>query len=254
MPSFPLPPALANIHDEALAYASAVQCDVATAGGCKTLSCEALNILMFNAVLTHKSVRTLCEEGWTPLTSLLNRTLLDIFGNCVAVCNVLGNSEYMGFKYISHFYRRWLVQPGITAPEQAEATNALKVLTQQLSPTDQQKAQALCAEPVPSTYWFQPEYPNTKAILDLAQHPIYQLFKMYSGPTHGGFDLKLLLNDDPRSESIEPRDHPRNVPKAIVASSRLLTEIVHIRDNWDNHDRHEARYQQFLADLAKLRN
>jgi hypothetical protein len=48
-------------------------------------------------------------------------------------------------------------------------------------------------------------------------------------------------------------EHPRNVPKAIVASSRLLAEIVHIRDNWDNHDRHEAEYKRFLVNLVKLR-
>jgi hypothetical protein len=43
------------------------------------LASEALNALMFCAVLTHRSVRTICEEGWTPIASVLNRTLPDIY-------------------------------------------------------------------------------------------------------------------------------------------------------------------------------
>jgi hypothetical protein len=146
------------------------------------------------------------------------------------------------------------VQPGITDPERNEATNAIDTLAAQLNPADQQKAQQLRVQPRPTTYWFQPEYENMRVILDLAQHPIYALFRMYSGPTHGGFGMKVLLNDDPRSEDIEPRGHPRNVPKAIVASSRLLAEVCHIRDNWDNADSNEAVYTRLVANIIALRN
>jgi hypothetical protein len=251
MAKFPLPAPLSAVHDEALLYATAVQNHVAARGGCHSLSCEALNILAHNAIVTHRSVRTLCEEGWTPITAVLNRTLLDIFANCVAVCNVQATSEYMAYKFISHFYRKWLVQPGITDPERNDATIAVDVLARQLSASDQQKARELRAEP--SIYWFQPEYRSVKQILALAQHQIYGLFQMYSGATHGGFDMKMLLNDDPRSEDIDPREHPRNVPKGIVACSRLLAEVSHIRDNWDNRDANENQYTMLVRNIIALR-
>jgi hypothetical protein len=254
MALFPLPHELAAVHNEAIEYAAATQNLIADRGGCRSGSSEALNILVFNAVLTHRGVRSICEEGWAPVASLLNRTLLDIFGNCVAVCNVPANADYMGFKYISHFYRKWLLQPGVTDPERDEANSAISILVGGLNHTDQHKARALCAEPTPSTYWFQPEYRSMKAILEFAEHPLYGLFRFYSGPTHGGFDMKLVLNDDPKSEDIGPREHPKSVPKAIVACSRLLAETCYVRDNWDNESANEPKYKRLVANIIALRN
>jgi len=253
MACFPLPSELDSLHDEAIEYASATQNQIAARGGCRSPASEALNILVFNAVLTHRAVRTICEEGWTPVASLLNRTLLDVFGNCVAICNDPSAADYMGFKYISHFYRKWLLQPGLTEPERVEATSAISSIAGGLNETDQQKARALCAEPIPSTYWFQPEYASMKVILDFAQHPIYGLFRFYSGATHGGYDMKLVLNDDPRSEDIAPREHPKSVPKAIVACSRLLAETCYVRDNWDNASANEGQYKRLIANIIALR-
>jgi len=122
-----------------------------------------------------------------------------------------------------------------------------------LNPADQQQAKKLRARPTPTTFWFQPEYTTRRDIINLSQVSTYPLFRMYSGPTHGGFDLKIVMNDDMKSEDIEPRDHPKNIPKAIVASSRLLAEVCHIRDNWDNGDANEAKYKVFLSNLIKLR-
>src|SRR6266852_980746 len=101
MARFPLPAGFTSIHDDAIAYACAVQNAVAAQGGCQSLSSEALNVLAFNAILCHRAVRTLCEERWTPTASVLNRTLLDIFANCVAVAYQAANADYMGSKYLS---------------------------------------------------------------------------------------------------------------------------------------------------------
>jgi len=64
MSRFPLPDDLAAIHDDVIAYASTVQNCVAGQGGCQSLSSEALNVLAFSAILDHRGIRTLCEEGW----------------------------------------------------------------------------------------------------------------------------------------------------------------------------------------------
>ena len=253
MPKFPLSPELDALHDEAIAYASAVQQQIAARGGCKSLSSEALNALGWSAVLLHRSVRTLCEEGWTPVTAPLIRSLLDVYGNCVAIGNNPADADYMGFKYLSHFFLKWLTSPGITAGEIRAATTSLNVFEGRLNPADQQKAKQLRARPTPRTHWFQPEYDSIKDIFSLSQVPIYRLFQMFSGPTHGGFDLKILMDDDMKSEDLDPRDHPKSVHKAIVASSRVLVEVCHIRDNWDNGDANEGMHKTFVSNLVKLR-
>src|ERR1022692_3753479 len=101
MAMFPLPPELTELHVDVLGYASALQNTIAVHGGCQTMASEALNALAFNAVLAHRGVRTLCEEGWTPLTPILNRTLIDIFANCIAVLNRPEQAEYRSEEHTS---------------------------------------------------------------------------------------------------------------------------------------------------------
>ena len=254
MPTFPLSENLALLHSNVIAYASAIQNTIAQHGGCQTISSEALNVLAFNAILAHRGVRTLCEEGWTPLTPIMNRTMLDIFANCIAVLTQPESADYMGFKYFSDFYRKWLATPEITEPERAEATTAIELLIGKLGrPDDQERARALTQERQPRTHWFQPEYRTITDVLGHARHDINQLYRFFSPVTHGGFSAKVIFNDDPALEDIEPRAHPRNTARAIAACSRLLLEVCYVRDQWDNAGVGEATYYEILTQLNALR-
>jgi hypothetical protein len=253
MPRFPLPADLAKIHDDAIEYASVIQNNMAARGGCQNLGSEALNALMFCAILTHRSVRTICEEGWTPIASILNRTLLDIFANCVAVVNKPAGADYMGFKYLTHFLRKWLKDPNITADERTGVTATVEETVNKLQTADQGRARTLLAESEPTPYWFQPEYGSPKRVLALSPHPIYEIYKLFSGPTHGGYAIKILLNDDPASENIEPRQHARNVPKAIVGSTRLLVEVCYVRDRWEFEGAGNLIYNDIVTRLNAFR-
>jgi hypothetical protein len=253
MAKFPLSDELDALHDAAMFYSCAVQNQIAARGGCKSLSSEALNVLTNNAILMHRSVRTLCEAGWAPAASILNRTLLDIAGSCLAVCHVPELADYMGFKYFSHYYLKLLAEPDTPQPERDNANRALDMLVKALNPEHQTKAQEVRAKTKPTVFWFQPEHVSIKAILTLAQQDVYRMFQMLSGPTHGGFEMKMILNDDPRSEDIEPREHPKNVPRQIAASSRLLVEGCYVRDNWDNANTNQDKYNAFLASIQQVR-
>jgi hypothetical protein len=234
MAAFALSAELEALHDDVIRFASALQVTIAQSGGCKSMSSEALNVLSYYGSLAHRGIRTLCEEGWAPLTPIFNRNQLDILVNSIAVVNDPPSADYMGFKYVSEFYRKWLVDPAITVSERLEAEGALAMMVAKLSLADQAKAQQLIQDATPRTYFFQPEYPSTKSILELSRHRIHDLYKMYSGVTHGNFSGKLLFDDDPVAENIDPREHPKTTKRAIVASSRLLLEICYIRDRWDN--------------------
>jgi len=250
MAPFALPPELAELHDDVLRYASSIQNSIVAHGGCASMSSEALNVLAYNAVLAHRGVRTLCEEGWTPLTPLLIRTLLDIFASCIGVLNRPESADYMAFKYVSDFYRKWLTDVDITEPERLEAETALNLLVNKLPAVDQDRARQLIQEDRPRTYWFQPEFNTTKALLDVSPHDIHRLYKHFSAFTHGGLSVKLLFDDDPAAEDIAPRQHPRNTPRAIIASSRLLLEVCYVRDQWDNFGAAEDAYNELVARIA----
>ena len=253
MPTFPLPADLDALHSEAIEYASAVQNMLAASGGCKGLASEALNVLGNNAVLLHRGVRSLCEDGWTPVTSLLCRSLLDVLASCIAVCAKPQDADFMGFKYLSHFFMGLLAEPGLSPAETANFTSVIKTYEAALSPSDQQRAQKLFVKGKPELYWFKPQYSSVKDILATATVPIYQMFKMFSGPTHGGLPMKLIMNDDANSEDIAPREHPKNTHRAVGASSRLLVEVFRLRDHWDNTASNENLYTSFITNLAKLK-
>jgi hypothetical protein len=52
-------------------------------------------------------------------------------------------------------------------------------------------AEQVLAEDDVMPYWFQPEYGGPKRLLSLSTHPIYDMYKLFSGPTHGGYAMKF---------------------------------------------------------------
>jgi hypothetical protein len=252
MPKFTLEQELSELHDDAISYASAIQNEIAAKGGCKSLSSEAMNSLAYNAVLNHRSVRTLCEEGWAPVAPVLNRTLLDIAANSIAIVRDPTIADHMGFKYMSDFLRKYLEDGALSDEERFDAEYELARVVNALPKTEIGKANGVINEPKAKVYFFQPEFQTTRSILKTSPHNIYDLYKMFSGVTHGGLVGKLLFDDDPSVECIEPREHPKNMRRAITASSRLLLEICYIRDHWDNHGANDGRYQAIVSRIINL--
>lgn len=103
---WPLPDNLSVLHDAVIQYAV----DVQTAAAQKhekqpdhPLSHGALFTLHWRATIIHRSIRTLCVTGWTPVLPILIRTLLDIVASCYAIVAKPQDAEYMGFKYMGSF-------------------------------------------------------------------------------------------------------------------------------------------------------
>jgi hypothetical protein len=178
--------------------------------------------------------------------------MLDVFASCVAVVNRPALADYMGFKYLSHFQRKWVADPDTTDPERRAVTVSLDEMLNRLQPADQVKARELLADPKPRPYWFQPEYQSTQRVLELSTHPIYEMYRIHSASTHGGYAVKLIFADDPDSEDIEPRNHPKNIFKAVMASTRFLLEVCYIRDHWEHSGAGDAPYQELIARISQL--
>ena len=146
------------------------------------------------------------------------------------------------------------MDPDITDPERAEANTALDMIVARLRAEDQERARAVIREARPGAYWFQPRYNTPADLLRLSPHNIYAIYRLFSGPAHGGMATKMLFTDEPGEEDIDPREHPRNALKAVTVSSRLLLEVSYVRDCWDNMGVGGGVYRQLLERLIAMRD
>jgi hypothetical protein len=101
--SWPIPKDLDTLHDVVIEYGVRIQA-VAAAKQEKTaegpISHSALVNLHRIGIVTHRSIRCLCESGWTPVSPILIRTLLDVLASCYAIVSKYEDAEYLAFKFI----------------------------------------------------------------------------------------------------------------------------------------------------------
>src|ERR1700733_15527944 len=101
-----IPSDLATLHDVMIEYAVRVQTLAAkklekSAEG--PISHSALFTLHRIGIVTHRSIRSLCEDGWTQVSPILIRTLLDVLASSYAIVSKYEDSEYMAFKFMCSY-------------------------------------------------------------------------------------------------------------------------------------------------------
>jgi hypothetical protein len=62
---------------------------------------------------------------------------------------------------------------------------------------------------------------------------LFEMYRQFSGSTHGSFIGSVLFSDSPDAPSINPQENPGRMRNAIVASSRLLLDISFARGQFD---------------------
>ncbi len=164
------------------------------------LSYGALFSLHWRSVVIHRSVRTLCEAGWTPITPILIRTLLDIIASAYAVVAKPEDAEYMGFKFMGSYLIQSVKDPDTSGALRAENTEQLGRLRQQLRGADVGRSEELIKNYAPQTYWYRPEYYSPSAILKMSKNDLQFMYRQFSGSAHGGF-LGSALFDAAAPES-----------------------------------------------------
>jgi hypothetical protein len=234
MPPFPLPSEVAKHHHDVISFCSNLQraFSASTRAPDASLSSQALADMMYIAILTHQGTRTLCEQGWTTVSSIILRTMLDMGANCMAIVKHT-RPNYMGFKYLCSFRIKMAKESRIPKEQREEIHRDVEAYVARLNAEDQASARELIGHGKPRPYWFQPEFESAKKLLKLASVDIYPIYELLSGPAHGGWSGQAVFNDDPNTQDINPRAHPRWSIEAIKASSRLLLEIGYTRDGWE---------------------
>jgi hypothetical protein len=194
------------------------------------LSYQALAILHMRALTIHRAVRDLCELGWTPVTSILIRTLLDLYANMLAIVINPVDVEFMAFRYLLSFPISKLTDPSASEDEKAEHRNKLDADIPHLPKQDQDRARKLIEEPRRISYWYQPEFASPSALLNKTKGEMQFVYRVLSGSVHGGTVGLGFLDDAPDDFDINQREHPRRTPIAIAMCSRLTLELAFLRD------------------------
>ena len=248
VPRFPLPSELSSLHDDVIQYSSDIH---ASFDEKSPLSTHVLANVHYTAILSHRGIRTLCEEGWTSLTSVLIRTMLDHIVNCRAITADPARANYMAFKYLAPLWMKLANDPVKVAPERKVGREALEKLVNRLSATDKPDAEAFIRENKSGAYWYFPEFQGPTDVLKFA--PVLQpIYKEFSGPVHGGFSSQVLLNDHLDPQDINPRAHPQSSKQAIKAASMLLLEVGHARAVWTSLS-HEEEYEKLQQRIIALK-
>lgn len=245
-----LPEDLVALHDEVISHAVEIH-HAATAkletSGVSQLSHSALFTLHWRAIVIHRSIRSLCQAGWTPSTPILIRTLLDIIASSYAVVAKPEDAEYMGFKFLGSYLVQALADAD--TPDALRKMNGeqLARLRQTLRGKDVARADQFVKEYAPQPYWFRPEFYSPGAILKTAKADLFFIYRQFSGSVHGGFVGSLLFDDSPDIVDINPQEHPRRTRAAVVSSSRVLLDISYIRARFEGVA-DETRYNRIMTD------
>lgn len=242
---WPIPKDLAILHDVVIEYAVGIQ-EAAAAKQEKTaegpISHSALFTLHRTGIVTHRSIRSLCETGWTQVTPVLIRTLLDVLASSYAIVSEYKDAEYMAFKFMCSYLIQAIADPDTTNDLRKNNQEQLDKMRGQLKGPDAKRADNFIANFKPPPYWFCPEFASPGRIFKDAMPQLFFMYRQFSGSTHGSFIGSLLFSDSPDTPGINPVENSVRTRAAIVASSRLLLDISWARGHFDG-----------IADLAEYK-
>ena len=240
---WPIPEDLGTLHDVIIGYGVRIQA-LAAAKQEKTgegpISHSALITLHRIGVVTHRSIRSLCENGWTQVSPILIRTLLDVLASCYAIVSKYEDAEFMAFKFMCSYLIQAIRDPDTSDELRKHDQEQLDKMRQQLKGEDIKRVDDFIANFKPLPYWFCPEFLSPGRIFKDVIPGLFYMYRQFSGSTHGSLIGSVLFSDSPDAPSIDPQENPARTRDAIVASSRLLLDISFIRGQFDG-----------IADLAE---
>jgi len=233
---WPIPEDLGTLHDVIIGYAVRIQAEAAanqekTAEG--PISHSALFTLHRIGIVTHRSIRSLCETGWTQVSPILIRTLLDVLASCYAIVSKHEDAEFMAFKFMCSYLIQAIRDPDVPDELRKHNQEQLDKMRQQLKGKDIKRVDDLIANFKPLAYWFCPQFLSPGRIFKDRIPSLFDMYRQFSGSTHGSFIGSVLFSDSPDSPSINPQENPARTRNAIVASSRLLLDISFARGQFD---------------------
>lgn len=198
------------------------------------------------AVTLHRAILSLCEEGWTHISAILLRTIMECSANCLAIIN---NEfpEYMAFKYLYHPYLQIYRDDGYPENKREKAKIDIEQGIDNLKDeTVKQKARNYIDSDRVDIFWFKPEERGISAIINkYGSDELKFVYGTLSMSAHAGHLGMFLYKDNPDDINIDPSENPRNTKIALISSCRWLLELLYIR-NVSEELGFDSEYYEFL--------
>jgi hypothetical protein len=250
-------PLVLRLHADAQDYVDRVNRSIAEANddiSRHPLSGGALYTLTADLLGMQRAVLSLCEDGWAFAAVVLLRSMMDMGITAAVITEKVPEAEYRGFKY-THFFLKAELKKAALPPEVLAAHRAqIEAGIRKLPPAQQQRAKDFIYHERVRAYWFCPEFASPTEVLDNLFSPdIRSMYITFSGGSHGGFLGLRILKDQPDSIHPNPRADPRAQNAALIVSTRLLLDIMRMRDWFEIGGRHEPEYRALLDRLVSLR-
>jgi hypothetical protein len=231
-PPFPIDDKLMVLHNAVIQYAVRVQ-QAATNRQEQDphVAYSALATIAMRAATIHRAVLSLCVDGWTPVNSVLIRTLADLYVNVVAIAFEPAHIEFMAFRYLYNFQISHLNDTSVPPAQRKRCNEELETAIGAAAKLNPARIREFIAAYKKASYWFQPEFKSPTDVLCKTKGDMPFLYRVFSGAVHGGVVGLGFLDDTPDEFDINPRNHPRRNRMAIALSSRFLLEISFVRDS-----------------------
>ena len=205
------------------------------------------------AITLHKATKSLCEAGWTHITPILLRALLECTANCLAVIyNEL--PEYMAFKYLYHPYVKTLRDNKFSEDARKKAEYDIEQGIKNLkNPKAIEKAKQFVSEKRLEIFWFKPEEDGVSAIINkYGNSELKFTYQSLSMSTHAGHFGLFLFKDNSDDIDINPCENPEKTEGAILFSCKYLLELIYIRNAYEKLG-FDSEYKRLIEKVFKFK-
>jgi hypothetical protein len=252
-----IPKSILDLHDEIIQFGSDIQAISSQRIDTEHHVEESIYIVFYKVcaygIRLHRAVRTLCQYGWTDITPLLLRSLVECSANCLAIANSR-LPEYMAFKYLYYPYIELIKDENFPTEVRDKAKLDLEVGVNKLKVP---KAKDLVTEFIGAKklprYWFCPEEANITSIIEkYGGSEMKFAYKSLSTSTHGYHFGIGLFKDDSDVVAINPTDNPERTKSALLFSCRHLLELNYIRNQYEGLG-FQSKYDELLGKIISFK-
>jgi hypothetical protein len=216
----------------------------------------------FYVITLHRAALALCESGWTHITPLLLRAMMESSVNYLTVINN-DKPEYMAFKYFSYDYFVPLLSPDAQESTKTKALSEIRHCISLISWSEERQeaerfVNILRARGKPFTFWFQPGR-NLNGIGDCIEavadedmkKELRFFYKALSATVHGTHMGMVMYKDDPNDLNISPSENPQRTIGMLLISCKLLLEFLRCRCDFEGLEL-EPRYSELYDSGEKI--
>ena len=226
-----------EFHDKVVSFACFIQEDADRKHAdskSNQISGGAFYKLHAQGVGLHRSILSLCDNGWAQTTPILLRVMLDVLANLL----VIGEKdfEYRAFKYFYYSHMKAINSQDFSNEERLKFQREMEEGLNKLDTTTRERIMKFINAKKFGVYWFRPEYKSPSKIfskLTKRSSDLVFVYRAYSGSSHGAHVGSSIYLDEPDKIDINPRSNPEKAKLAVLHSCRCLLDMCLLRSKFE---------------------